>query len=135
MDAMVAELWPAGWQKVLAGYEAALQAQSPARRGIFTDDFFAACLRRIDCAEAGPAIWLVAAKWYGTRNLPLSGFDFAPEEEASLLRLLTMFREKFTQWLLAPKSVAPVLGAATERAILGFWSVCFLSSYSLSFFI
>ena len=131
MDAMVAELWPAGWQKVLAGYEAALQAQSPARRGIFTDDFFAACLRRIDCAEAGPAIWLVAAKWYGTRNLPLSGFDFAPEEEASLLRLLTMFREKFTQWLLAPKSVAPVLGAATERAILGFWSVCFLSSYSV----
>ena len=131
MDTMVANLWPAGWQAVLAGYETALQELEPAGRGEFTDDFFAACLRRVDPAAGGPAIWLVAAKWYGYRNLPLSGFAFNPAEEAALLRLLTLFRDKFAQWLLAPNSVLPVLGVATERAILGFWSVCFLSSFSV----
>lgn len=127
---LIAEALPAGWGRVFQVYEQNAARQDPAKLPLFTDLYFAECLRIAGQRTPDGSIWLLSTQWYSHRSLPANGYDLPAGEAERIAQLQQLIRREFDRTFATPGGALPGLDEPTARRAINMWRDVFLSSQS-----
>ena len=127
---LIAEVLPAGWGRVFQVYEQNASRQDPAKLPLFTDLYFAECLRIAGQRTPDGSIWLISTQWYSHRSLPANGYDLPAGEAERIAQLQQLIRREFDRTFATPGGALPGLDEPTARRAINMWRDVFLSSQS-----